>query len=160
MTTDIYIDGGVIQSNPSIHGGTWAFIAGDMRKSGVVTPRMTGFPMVTNNYTELYAAVMALEQMPDGWSGTIHTDSLITLRRLTYRKAKMNGIDEQLKMRLDLARHRLGKIKVLHVSGHPTKEELAAGKCTKGRPVSPLNVECDKMCQVEAMRFLVARSEE
>ena len=98
----IFVDGGVIGMNPSGEGGTWAFILLDkneypvLRGSGVVTPGGVNPPTITNNLTELTAAVMALELMDDGWAGVLHTDSNVTRCRLVSKTAAMNGIPEAL----------------------------------------------------------------
>lgn len=144
---EVYCDGGVIGCNPSELGGTWSFVVpGCPIVSGVVTPREAGLPKITNNYTELLAAVQALENMPAGWAGTIYTDSQITLFRIRNQKPKFNGIPQDLQQRVWAARKRLGNYQVVLVGGHPTQNDLALGQDSRGLPVSKWNVECDKEC--------------
>lgn len=159
----IFTDGGVILKNPSTHGGTWAFCWVDadctgertLERSGRVTPAGIGLPTVTNNVTELLAAVEGLESAPDGWAGTLYTDSLVTLRRVeqTERQAKLNGVPEALCVRLAAVKSRLGAYSVVLLGGHPTRAELLEGKRRDGLPCSPHNVWCDLACGREAERF-------
>lgn len=155
---DLYTDGGVIGRNPSPHGGTVAFcvVRGEERlchAQGVITPHEAQLPAVTNNLTELLAAVMALETMPDGWDGVLHTDSQVTKYRLEG-SPKLNGIPDWLRDRLAAALARMGEFSVRLLGGHPTKMELAAGQRWDGLPCSPHNVFCDKLCGIEAKAFL------
>ena len=34
-----------------------------------------GLPWAENNFAELLAAVLALEQAPEGWAGVLHSDN-------------------------------------------------------------------------------------
>src|ERR1044072_235490 len=82
----VYTDGGVIGSNPSLIGGTWAFcyVKNDLfvdARSGSVTPEVIGLAHVSNNFTELLAIIEALENLPAGWEGSLFTDSEGSLRR-------------------------------------------------------------------------------
>lgn len=151
----LYCDGGVIGRNPSPHGGTWAFyylIGGNdddptfLKQSSLVTPDMAGLPMITNNYTELLAAVCGMEVLPGGWDGTIYTDSHVTLCRLVNPGAGMKGIPDDLQARLAACKARLGDFRCVLLDGHPTTAQLAAGKGKRGNPVSKWNVLCDKEC--------------
>ena len=115
---------------------------------------MRGILSISNNYTELMAAVMALTTMPDGWDGELLTDSNITRCRLVNASPAMNGIPVDFQERLHALKRRLGKFTVTLLQGHPTEAELAKGVGKSGRPVSPWNVLCDEMCTAEAVRFM------
>lgn len=148
MTALLYCDGGVIGPNPSRLGGTWAWclVAGEdiiRHGSGVLTPEDWGGP-VTNNATEAVAALMALESMPPGWKGVLHTDSLVTLRRLqTHPPRKLEPI---IRNRV-LALRRRGGWGVALVAGHPTRLELKNGRRERnGLPTSKWNCWCDEEC--------------
>lgn len=156
--TKIYCDGGVIGQNPSDVGGTWAYILLNkdewpvLKGSGVVTPGNMNPYVITNNYTELIAAVLALELMEDGWDGVLHTDSNVTRCRLVNKNAAMNGIPESLQLRVQDVLARLGRFSVVLLSGHPTEAQLRAGKGKGGRPVSKWNVLCDEACTAAAVK--------
>jgi len=82
----LYADGGVIKSNPSSTGGTYAWCAVDAESNrviekGGVAPAPPGF-QITNNHMEQVAICLALEAMPDGWSGTVYSDSNVALGRV------------------------------------------------------------------------------
>lgn len=163
MIHSVFVDGGVIKRNPSTYGGTWAYVFVDEndqeigRRSGYVTPQEIGLPTITNNLTELLAAVNAMLHLPEDFAGTIHTDSFVTLCRITARNPKMNGIPDHLQDRMWVARKRLvnfGKHMVVQVDGHPTKDQLFKGKGKRGNPVSKFNVLCDDLCGMEARKFL------
>lgn len=156
----LYTDGGVIGPNPSPVGGTWAYChvndigARVYGTGGTITPAELGIPEVTNNVTELLAMVRGLESLPDGWAGPIYTDSLITLYRAERpRKSKFNGVPGWLRDRLAAARGRLGAITLHLLCGHPTREELAAGRGRRGYPVSIHNVWADAECNRQAAAF-------
>lgn len=159
-----YCDGGVIGRNPSALGGTWAWCwvnpAGEMTRSasGVITieqARLHGLAAVTNNLTELLAAVEALDQLPDGWRGTLYTDSLVTLRRVDpgNQSPTWNAVPEWLQIRVQGLHARLGKFTVRLLGGHPTKKDLRLGFRPDGKPVSRHNVWCDEACGREAEKF-------
>ena len=89
LPNSIFTDGGVIGPNPTKLGGTWCWCwvtSGVILKheSGVVTPGDMGTEVVTNNVTELYAALRALESVPNNWHGTLISDSMVTLHRLRH----------------------------------------------------------------------------
>jgi ribonuclease HI len=158
-----YCDGGALKKNPSPLGGTWCYCHVDAAgnqlgaASGVVTPADVGLPAVTNNFTELLAAVLALESLPEGWAGTLYTDSNVTRCRLTGAKPRFNGIPLNLANRTLAVRRRLGDFRVVLLGGHPTKADLAAGRRKDGLPVSAWNVFCDERCGREARDFLLAQ---
>lgn len=153
----IYTDGGVIGPNPSELGGTWAYCwvnKNDKRihtASGIVTPEMVGVDKITNNLTELWAAMEALQSLPEMWRGTIYTDSKITLHRITNSKS-FKGIPNTMRLKIfDLRRDH--KYKVVLIGGHPTKKQLIAGISKRGYPVSKHNVWCDERCNRLAWKF-------
>lgn len=160
--TSLYADGGVIGRNPSAVGGTWAWVQvnadGEHVRtgSGIVTPIFHGLDLITNNLTELLAAVLGLESLPTGWVGTVYTDSQVTLYRITRDKTKWAGIPAVLVERTQAARKPLGAYTVVLLGGHPTKAELAAGVRRDGFPCSPHNVWCDKACGVEGRNYLAS----
>src|SRR5438445_3022 len=96
----IYTDGGLLTSNPSEIGGTWAWCAVTENgkrigfKSGIVfadalerdaelnDDNPPQHPVVSNNHTEQIAIVKALEALPFGWSGTIFSDSEVAITRV------------------------------------------------------------------------------
>lgn len=173
MTTSViaavFTDGGVIGKNPSEVGGTWAFchVGADGKRlrdgCGVVQPSDVGLPAVTNNLTELLAAVLALEGLPEEWEGTFHTDSLVTLYRVRgYQRgekpSKFNGIPDSIRSRLESAVDRLGRFTCMLLGGHPSKKDLARGSRADGTPVSIHNVYCDQICSTQARKFLAERS--
>lgn len=160
--SNLFSDGGVIGRNPSPIGGTWAwvFVKEDEKIYQdwgilVAEPGKT----ITNNYTELFAAVQALNFVAwmKGWNGILHVDSLITKHRLEASES-FAGIDEQLERMARQLRRIRPTIKLL--AGHPTKADLAQGYQVKknGRsyPVSKWNKWCDDQCKRLA-RELVRR---
>jgi hypothetical protein len=157
----VYTDGGVIGSNPSPVGGTFAacFVNAENRRvgaiAGIVTPEEMApdCPAITNNHTELLAALMAFFELPDGWSGTWHTDSQVTMCRVIGRKSKFKNVPAWLVADLKEQLRRLGKIKAVLVAGHPTVADLRAGQREDGMPVSEHNVFCDQECQRQANAF-------
>lgn len=162
--SDLYTDGGVISCNPSPLGGTFAWCLVDddgviRYGSGVILPREIGKLKVSNNVSELYAALAGLSCLrytEPVWSGTLYTDSSITLRRLTEGK-KFSGIPAKMRLQcLELRRGRRWVAKL--VKGHPTQAMLTKGyACNvagKQVPVSIWNVWCDKKCRKLASKFL------
>ncbi len=146
----LYADGGVIGRNPSTIGGTWAYRLIDasghvMVNSGVVYPIPRKLPKITNNYTELMAVLQGMLVLPDGWDGTIYTDSLVTINRIT-NSPKFVGTPRDTIELLRYQRRRLGVYRTVLLKGHPTKEEIKAGQREDGRPVSVHNQWCDAEC--------------
>lgn len=164
----VYTDGGVIKRNPSVIGGTWAYVQTDERDqdvfeaSGFVTPEQIGKPDVSNNVTELLAVLEAMEALPKGWAGEILTDSMVTLRRVrrTRKQAQLHGVPESMRLRLARCKRRLGGYTVSLLGGHPNKKEVAAGLRKDGRPCSRHNVRCDDLCRLESEKFLANFSRE
>jgi len=151
---EVYCDGATIGYNPSRVGGAWAscWVDADGKRvrsrSGKVTPDSDNLDVITCNYAELLAAVNALCDLPDGWAGTIYTDSEVTYWRIRQspRQSALNGITALLAARLANVKARLGNYRTVVVKGHPTTDELRRGVSRKGRPVSVHNVHCDKLC--------------
>lgn len=153
----VYADGGVIKKNPSPIGGTWAWCAVDsdgnrvIEKSGVVPA--TEVRTVSNNHTEQIAITLALEALPDGWSGTVYSDSQIALGRV-FKGWKENNLPKNISERSKKAAARLGNIETVLLQGHPTKTDLETGIGKKrGLPVSIHNVWCDKACGKESEKY-------
>lgn len=150
MIDRVYCDGGVILTNPSPHGGTWAWVMldGDEHHcgSGVVLASDIG-QSVTNNFTEAYAAVQVLKGLPDDFAGTLFTDSRVTMCRLVNPRAKMKGLTKQLvsDLRKQVGRH--PRLRVELVAGHPTRDELFRGIGSRW------NVLCDRMCGAESLKY-------
>lgn len=146
----LYCDGGVIGHNPSADGGTWAWCGVDsfgnrvIERGGIVEAPASR--PVTNNHTEQIAITLALEAMPDGWSGTVFSDSQIALGRV-FKGWRTANLPSNIKERSVLALSRMGKIEIVLLQGHPTKADLQSGIGKKRNlPVSRHNVWCDKEC--------------
>jgi ribonuclease HI len=161
LSNALFADGGVIGANPSGIGGTWAYciVTNGERvneKSGTITPYEAGLPAITNNLTEMLALVRGLQALPVSWTGTVYSDSQITLGRV-FQGWKWKNIPLWLHHEYQQARACLvswDKIKWALLQGHPTKAELAAGVGSRGYPVSEHNVWCDKACGLRAAEFL------
>ncbi len=153
--TEIYCDGGVIGRNPSKMGVTWAWCLvenDDLIRwdSGWVEPADAAQSPLTNNFSELYAAVRAVIDNPD--AKVLFTDSQITLYRMT-RSKKFNGIPNWLRRKALKIRGMPVKL----LAGHPTFKELEQGFADRNRnPVSKWNVFCDLKCQEAAKDFQAA----
>jgi ribonuclease HI len=154
---EIYTDGGVIKSNPSPYGGTWAWCGVDAEGNRVIERggfvESTNTVQITNNHTEQMAIVRALEEMPDGWSGTLYSDSKVALGRV-FRNERTKNLPECVIRRTKVAMARMGQIKTVLLQGHPTKDDLARGWGKKrGLPVSKHNVWCDEECNRQKELF-------
>jgi ribonuclease HI len=154
----VYADGGVIRSNPSPIGGTWAWCQVDeanqrVRCDSGVYP--TNGAQVTNNQAEYIALCKALAALPAGWTGTVYCDSLVTIGRL-FRLYGNSGIPDAWVTRARQLVKRLGRVETVLLQGHPTRAELLAGVGSKGLPVSEHNVWCDQAC-TEAGRLYLAK---
>lgn len=159
----LYCDGGVIQKNPSPIGGTWAWCGVDAGGSRVVecggVVPVNGERLITNNHTEQMAIVKALEAMPDGWSGTVYSDSMIALGRV-FKGWRTKNLPVNVSQRAAAAVARLGTIETVLLQGHPTKADLECGIGAKrGFPVSIHNVWCDQECARQAREYLQAKGE-
>lgn len=162
---ELYADGGVISRNPSKIGGTWAcrlLSNGQVvhEGSGVITPAEAGTPAITNNLTEMLALLEGLKQLPADWTGTIYSDSQVTLGRV-FEGWKWSNIPPWMHRLFQAQRARLvnwSAISYALLDGHPTSAQLAAGVGKRGHPVSEHNVWCDKACG-EAARLVMAKSQ-
>jgi ribonuclease HI len=164
---EIYCDGGVIARNPSEVGGTWAWclVVDDTMKlyrSGVIVP--VAGTVITNNMSELYAAIMAIETLPRGWDGTIRSDSRVTIGRIS-RGWNLRNVPEDLARLVDAVRTRLADEADLGfatfelVQGHPSREDLARGVGRKRNlPVSKWNVWCDRECNRVGAQYVAELS--
>ena len=150
----LYSDGGTIYSNPSPHGVTWAWCGVDANGNRII--ERSGFvpaaEMTTNNQSEFLAATLALEAMPAGWAGTLHTDSRLTIERLFEGRWPTN-IPAEVGKRAAIATGRMGKVAAVLMHGHPTKAEIAEGKGKSGRPASIHNQWCDEACGRESEKY-------
>lgn len=158
VPTAIYGDGGVLAgleaNSRSEVAATWAcchvnaYNERIWMRSGIIVP-MHGFDTVTSNMSEYKAIMVALHELPDGWSGTVNSDSELTIFRCTYPyqpefwpclPAHWCAV-----MRAEIAR--MGALTWIHLKGHPNPEDLRAGKNRSGLPVSVHNAWCDLECQ-------------
>jgi hypothetical protein len=79
----LFADGGLASKNPSPIGGVWAWCGVNanneriIQRSGFTPPGKKG--TVSNNNSELIALVLALEAMPEGWTGKVCSDSKVAL---------------------------------------------------------------------------------
>lgn len=158
---NLYCDGGVILKNPSFYGGTYGWVLVDPKGervecgSGIVLPSRVGMVTITNNFTELYAALSALDHVLKtypAFKGSIWTDSKITYFRLT-RSYAFEGIPKNMKDKC-LSLRRNGRWKPMHLGGHPSKKSLECGRDERGLIVSCHNVWCDEECQRLANLFI------
>ena len=148
----IYCDGGVIRQNPSPIGGTWAvrFV-----KDGAVISERSGvymahaaMPTVSNNLTEMLAVLEGLARLPANWTGTVYSDSQITLGRV-FLGWKWSNLPASFHRDYQAYRARLvnwAQISHVLLAGHPTAAQLAAGIGRHDYEVSEHNVWCDKEC--------------
>lgn len=175
----LYTDGGSVGPNPSPYGApfAWCFVSPEddilLTGDGMLLPNTEGLPRYqqrpwyttyvleaydpelggrgfSNNLSEMAGPIDALRFMPDGWSGTIVSDSDVTLGRL-FRNwnwkatASSAGLPEAWHREWKKHRARLGGLRPLLVAGHPTREDLMAGT-KRGLPVSKFNAHCDRVC--------------
>jgi ribonuclease HI len=158
----LYTDGGVVLRNPSSIGGTWAWCGVDEKyervccESGLVLA--PSGRTLSNNVMEYVAVVRALEAMPDGWSGILYSDSMVTLGRI-FRGWKLRKLPANAIQRAGAALARLGTLTPVLVKGHPSRAELEQGIAVGGLPVSGHNRWCDQECSRLA-RQCVAEQEE
>jgi ribonuclease HI len=100
----------------------------------------------SNNHTELYAMLDGMEHLPDGWEGSIVSDSIVTLRRMRGESLlDPSQVPLALIERVGRANRRLGRVEFLHVKGHPSKAAMKAGYIGD-HPVSKHQVWCDHEC--------------
>lgn len=159
----VYCDGGVVSKNPSTIGGTWGWCAVNSADERVIeragfVPTTLARTLITNNHTEQIAIVLALEAMPTGWSGTVYSDSQIALGRI-FKGYACRNLPMVIQTRTQAALRRLGVLKYVHLSGHPTKQELMQGYSDRHEtrlPVSIHNKWCDEAATQVAERVKVA----
>lgn len=168
----LYTDGGLLSSNPSSKGGTYAFVILDdnedvvIQKSGVIDIVLGVNGHVTNNIAELYALAYGIVSIPSGASVDIFCDSENALNRL-FQYGTMANVPEWLVLLTKRAKHHLRELDSFTyaaLAGHPSKEELRLGKSIHresngkimrygGIPVSKWNQLCDKMCNEARARY-------
>lgn len=158
----VWVDGGCCQENPSPHGITWAAVYVDAagivvrEASGHATCEQVGMGTVENNFAETLAIAQALIPLPDGWGGIVYGDNQNALRRarnaLNPDYWSWTGVPRAT---VEVLRDEVRRMRPTFVlcSGHPTRAELAAGHCKKGRPVSRHNVRADELCGLEAVKL-------
>lgn len=157
----VVADGGCRLCNPSKIGGMWAYRHLDaagrvVRQSyGVVTVADV-FPLttVTNNLTETLALLLALEDLPDVWSGVVASDSLNALRVFENPDKARDHLPADILARCRAVANRLGAPVFELISGHPSKaeiERMTAGErvtSERGYPYDLHNVWCDEACKL------------
>jgi ribonuclease HI len=160
----VYSDGGLMKRNPSPYGGAYAWCHVDpatntrvRSQAAVVLPSHWRMPLLTNNVTELVAAVEGIMACPKGEEVWLFTDNDVTKARLTHARAAMRGVPEDLQIKTDLARRHVELVAVVLVKGHPSSRELMLGKTKKGQPVSSHNVFVDRECRRVMKEHLVER---
>jgi len=154
---EVYTDGGVIGRNPSPVGGTWAFcfVEADQRvreESGVIPG--DELSQITNNMTELFAILKALEALPDGARAHVHSDSQVSLGRV-FSGWRLKNVPAYMRFMLERERARFKAFEgftVTLLEGHPSSSELARG-FGENHPVSQHNVWCDHACTEAGRKF-------
>lgn len=144
---DLYTDGGVIIKNPSKIGGTyaWALVEPNRDRllsfgSGIFTPKWMDKKEVTNNHTELVAALYGVREAKDRgiqitrW----YSDSEVTLGRISKGWALKN-VPEWMVCLLQDLRPGFG-IQCIHVDGHQGNQ---------------WNEFCDLLCQRAGEEYLM-----
>src|SRR5688572_24046577 len=103
LIVDLYADGGVIQKNPSMIGGTYDYVLIRNGKaiwqgSGVYDPQAMGTPVVTNNQMELLAILLGLQYCEAAHYvvRSVTSDSQITLGRV-FQGWSLKGIPDWMK---------------------------------------------------------------
>lgn len=156
----VYTDGGCVGANPSPVGITWAWLQVDAAGGHVAEAYgLLASPAdryLTNNLAELLAVIQAFEALPMGWTGTLYSDSDVTLGRL-FRGNARAGVPAAWWKRAQAARDRLGFIAPVLLQGHPTRADLARGIGAKRNlPVSRHNVYVDSLCKQAAREYAPA----
>ena len=158
---ELFVDGGVVGTNPSLFGGTYAWrqvVNGVAALEGAhfITPADARVPAVTNNLTEMLAMIKGMESLPHDWNGTVLSDSQITLGRV-FLGWKWNNVPAWVHRRFQSVRARLANYEAFeHVllAGHPTRKQLEAGVGRHGYRVSIHNVWCDEACKDAGLEAL------
>lgn len=161
MADGLYCDGGVIQINPSPVGGTYAYclVKNGKRiweRAGMISQAESDCPAVTNNLTEMLAVLYGLHCLPEDWTGTVFSDSQITIGRLSMGW-KWKNIPRWVHSVFKNVRGLMvnfEKISFVLLDGHPTKAQLELGVGRHGYPVSEHNVWCDQACGEVARTFI------
>lgn len=153
----LYTDGGTIGKNPSKTGGTWAWCATDEADEFIYGE--SGYFLapegkeITNHQAEFAAMTRALEAMPNGWDGTICSDSELTVNRFSKGYSCFNIPPNMLSRGKDVI-ERLGEMSFIILQNKPTRKDIDAGFGKKtGLPVSKWNVWCDQKCRGEAQKI-------
>ena len=162
----VYWDGNGVGSRSTI-GGAWAYCYVNpynvrvQEASGMLLTTKS-WPTVTNNYSELVAVLKAMQGLPDGWAGTLYSDSQVTLGRISGVYQGWAGIPSKLYNLVNAERERLGAFQLVLLDGHPTQAQLQARKGKRGNLVSKHNVWCDEQCKrvMEAHRLSLAPSQD
>lgn len=172
VPTAVFSDGGMVPDGRPIHsrsilGGTYAWVQVNMAQGlqiasagGLILPSQYGLRDITNNLTEMVAALSAIDAWPDGYTGVLYLDSEVTMNRI-WDNWKLEGLPSTLVGWLRRVK-RGAKVEQLSpqlVAGHPTQRDLARGYDVKRRPVSPWNVWVDLECQRFAQQYLEQRFE-
>lgn len=116
--------------------------------------------MVSNNFTEALALLLAFECLPDGWTGRVHSDSKVAIR--AHMRAaepdmpRPDWLPRPIWDRMVAARERLAPMTFHLLGGHPSAAELAAGQRPDGKPVSEHNVFCDKAATAAGRAYLAS----
>jgi ribonuclease HI len=110
MITGLYIASGLIGSNPSMIGGTYAwrlvFEHQDPYGAAAVLPMSAIGGPVTNNQVEMLALLAGLEQLSEAFCGVIHSQSTVTLGR-AFQGWKWTNIPTWMHKAYQLQRARL-----------------------------------------------------
>lgn len=159
----VYGDGGLIRSNPSPVGGMWAWCHVDAagwrirEESGVIVPSDVADVSpegVTNHHSETLALLLGLEALPDGWAGTVYSDSANALR-VFFAEGKVNKFPLAWQQRIGAVLRRMGQMGHVRLDGHPTRAQLRLGIGKRGGPVSEHNVRVDKLCTEAGKRHML-----
>ncbi len=110
MNTHLYVASGLIGSNPSMIGGTyaWRLVFEHQDPFGVaaVLPMSAIGGPVTNNQAEMVALLAGLEQVSEAFCGEIHSQSMVTLGR-AFQGWKWTNIPNWMHEAYRLQRSRL-----------------------------------------------------
>jgi hypothetical protein len=165
----IYTDGGLLSSNPSSRGGTWAWcrVENDtivLEDSGILWAEDMPGGTVSSNQAEFYAVLNAFCSLSDREIVEMYLDSDVTLSRWTGDgRFGRSGIPDPWWDGMLLQLRRCGGASWHHLSGHPAvrpskldgKTDLERGykikrDGTPGDPVSQYNVHVDTLCTIQA----------
>lgn len=170
---EIYCDGGLMKENPSLIGGSWAWVGVDENRRLLIARAdvvlVTPGGIISNNTVETMAIVKALQAMPDDWDGTIISDSDCALTR-TFGNPPFSGCPRNVKEALQDEVLRMGDMSMIHVHGHPNQDDLDGvnGFCEKTGlplghktdkngnllPVSMWNKYADSLCRTVMSEYL------